>query len=42
MAVGMFLRWPGLSLDQYNAVMNELGLDDDPPQGGIAAFRRRG
>ena len=38
MAVGMFLRWPGLSLDQYNATMNELGLDDDPPAGGIAHF----
>jgi hypothetical protein len=38
MAIGMSLRWPGLTLDQYNATMNELGLDDDPPQGGIAHF----
>jgi hypothetical protein len=38
MAVGMSLRWPGLSLDQYDATMKELGLDDELPQGGIAHF----
>jgi len=35
MAVAMFMRWPGLTGDQYDAVMVRLGLDANPAAGGI-------
>jgi hypothetical protein len=35
MAVAMFMRWPGMSGDQYDAVMARLGLDANPAAGGI-------
>jgi hypothetical protein len=35
MAVAMFMHWPGLTSDQYDAVMARLGLDANPPAGGI-------
>ena len=35
MAVAMFMRWPGLTGDQYDALMARLGLDANPAPGGI-------
>ena len=35
MAVAMFMHWPGVTSDQYDAVMARLGLDANPPAGGI-------
>ena len=35
MAVAMFMRWPGVTSDQYDAIMARLGLDANPPAGGI-------
>ena len=41
MATVMSMRWQGVTQEQYDAVMDRLGLDDDPPSGGrihIAGF----
>ena len=35
MAVAMYLHWPGITSDQYDAVMARLGLDANPPAGGV-------
>jgi hypothetical protein len=35
MAVAMLMHWPGFTSDQYDAVMARLGLDANPPAGGI-------
>jgi len=35
MAVAMFMRWSGVTSDQYDAVMTRLGLDANPAAGGI-------
>ena len=35
MAVAMFMRWPGITPDQYDAVMTRLGLDANPAAGGV-------
>jgi hypothetical protein len=35
MAVAIFMHWPGVTSDQYDAVMARLGLDANPPAGGI-------
>jgi hypothetical protein len=35
MATVMAMRWEGVTPEQYAAIMDKLGLDDDPPQGGI-------
>jgi|ERR671924_1383693 hypothetical protein len=35
MAVAMFMRWPGLTGDQYDTVMGRLELDANPPVGGV-------
>ena len=34
MAVAMFMHWPGVTSDQYDAVMARLGLDAQPGAGG--------
>jgi hypothetical protein len=37
----MLMEWPGVTREQYNRVMSELGLDTKPPAGGmfhVAAF----
>jgi hypothetical protein len=34
MATVMAMRWQGVSPEQYEAVMDKLALDDDPPHGG--------
>ncbi len=35
MAVAMFMHWPGVTPDQYDAVMARLGLDANPAAGGV-------
>ncbi len=35
MAVAMLMHWPGFTSDQYDAVMARLGLDANPPAGGV-------
>jgi hypothetical protein len=35
MAVAMFMHWPGMTSDQYDAVMTRLGLDANPAAGGV-------
>jgi hypothetical protein len=35
MATVMAMRWEGVTPEQYAAVMDKLGLDDEAPQGGI-------
>ena len=35
MAVAMLMHWPGVTSDQYDAVMARLGLDANPPAGAI-------
>jgi hypothetical protein len=35
MAVAMFMRWPGVKPDQYDAVMARLSLDTNPAAGGV-------
>ena len=35
MAVAMFMHWPGVTSDQYDAIMARLGLDANPPAGGV-------
>ena len=35
MAVAMTMHWPGLTSDQYDAVMAKLGLDANPPAGAV-------
>ncbi len=45
MAVAMFMRWSGVTSDQYDAVMTRLGLDSNPAAGGVlhvAALTERG
>ena len=31
----MLMEWPGMTQDQYNRVMSNLGLDANPPAGAI-------
>lgn len=41
MATVMLMEWPGVTQEQYNRVMNELGLDTKPPAGAtfhVAGF----
>src|SRR5919204_6543630 len=35
MATVMLMEWPGVSPDQYNRVMSNLGLDTNPPTGAM-------
>ena len=35
MAVAMFMRWSGVTSDQYDAVMTRLELDSNPAAGGV-------
>ena len=35
MAVAMFMHWPGVKSDQYDAVMARLELDSNPAAGGV-------
>jgi hypothetical protein len=35
MATVMAMRWEGVTQEQYDAVMDGLGLDDELPDGGI-------
>jgi hypothetical protein len=35
MAVAMYMHWPGVTSDQYDAIMARLGLDANPPAGGV-------
>ncbi len=35
MAVAMFMRWSGVTSDQYDAVMVRLDLDSNPAAGGV-------
>ena len=35
MATVMLMEWPGVSEDQYDRVMNALGLDANPPAGAM-------
>ena len=35
MAVAMFMRWPGITPDQYDSVMARLDLDANPAAGGV-------
>lgn len=35
MAVAMFMHWPGMTPDQYDAVMARLALDANPAAGGV-------
>lgn len=35
MATVMLMEWPGVTEEQYNRVMSNLGLDANPPAGGI-------
>jgi hypothetical protein len=35
MAVAMVLEWPGVTVEQYDAVMDDLGLGGKPYKGGI-------
>jgi hypothetical protein len=35
MAVAMYMHWPGVTSDQYDAIMAKLGLDANPPAGGV-------
>jgi hypothetical protein len=35
MAVAMFMHWPGVTSDQYDAVMTRLELDSSPAAGGV-------
>ena len=35
MAVAMLMEWPGVSHEQYVAVMKELNLDANPPKGAL-------
>lgn len=35
MAVAMLMHWPGVTSDQYDAVMAKLGLDANPPAGAV-------
>jgi hypothetical protein len=35
MATVMLMEWQGVTPDQYNRVMSNLGLDDNRPPGGV-------
>jgi hypothetical protein len=35
MAVAMFMHWPGVTSDQYDALMTRLALDANPAAGGV-------
>ena len=35
MAVAMFMRWSGVTSDQYDSVMARLGLDSNPAAGAV-------
>ena len=35
MAIVMSLEWPGATLEEYDQVMVALGLDAEPPAGGL-------
>ena len=39
MAVAMFMRWPGVTSDQYDAVMARLGLDPNPLPAACSTWR---
>jgi hypothetical protein len=38
MATIMVMRWDGVTEEQYDAVMERLRLDEDPPDGGMFHF----
>jgi hypothetical protein len=45
MAQLMLMEWDGVTPEQYERVMQELRLDEDPPEGGmfhLAGFTDRG
>lgn len=45
MAVAMFMHWPGVTAEQYDAVMARLELDVNPAAGSVlhlSAFTERG
>lgn len=45
MAVAVFMRWPGMTSGQYDAVMTRLNLDANPAAGEVlhvAAFTEEG
>lgn len=45
MAVAMFMRWPGMTPSQYDALMARLNLDASPAAGAVlhlAAFTEEG
>jgi hypothetical protein len=35
MATAMLMEWDGVTEEQYDAVMDKLGLDDNPPDGAL-------
>ncbi len=35
MATVMLMEWPGVTPEQYNRVMSNLGLDKNPPAGAV-------
>lgn len=35
MAFAMFMRWPGITSDQYDSVMTQLDLDGNPAAGAV-------
>src|SRR5690242_5859547 len=35
MATIMTMEWPGITQDQYTRVLDNLGMDSNPPKGGI-------
>ncbi len=35
MAIAMFMEWPGVTQEQYDAVMADLDLDQYPADGGL-------
>ena len=39
MAVAMFMHWPGMTSDQYDAVMARLELDSNPPRAAFSTSR---
>jgi hypothetical protein len=35
MAVAMLLEWPGETREQYEQLMSVVGLEENPPEGGL-------
>ena len=33
--ITMYMEWPGVTDEQYQAVLDELNLDENPPEGGL-------